>query len=105
MAHCNLCLTDFSISSGGRTGGLTGVSRHQESARHAKLAKSMGSMKHSQSLYSSSNLTDFLKFVGILLATQVPISLAGFCVNFINICTGTNKMLGIVVYRFFLTYF
>ena len=42
-----------------------------------------------------SNLTDFLKFVGILLATHVLISLAGFCVNFINICTGTSKMVGI----------
>ena len=51
-----------------------------------------------------SNLTDFIKFVGILLATQVLISLTGFCVNFINIFTGTNKMLGIVVY-FCLTYF
>ena len=29
-----------------------------------------------------SNLTDFLKFVGILLATKGLISLAGFCVNF-----------------------
>ena len=36
MAQCNLCATDFSISCGGRTG----VRRHQESARHAKLAKS-----------------------------------------------------------------
>ena len=36
----------------------------------------------------------------ILLATHVLISLAGFCVNVINICTGTNKMLGIVVYIF-----
>ena len=36
MAQCNLCVTDFSISSGGRTG----VRQHQESARHAKLAKS-----------------------------------------------------------------
>ena len=34
MAQCNLCVTDFSISSGGRTD----VRRHQESARHAKLA-------------------------------------------------------------------
>ena len=40
MAHCNLCVTDFSISSGGRTGGRTGGRRHQETARHAKLAKS-----------------------------------------------------------------
>ena len=32
----NLCVTDFSISSGVRTD----VRRHQESARHAKLAKS-----------------------------------------------------------------
>ena len=44
-----------------------------------------------------SNLTDFLKFVGILLATHALISLAGFCVNLINICTGTSKMLGIIV--------
>ena len=42
-----------------------------------------------------SNLTDFLKFVGILLATHVLISIIGFCVNFINICIGTSKMLGI----------
>ena len=100
MAQCNLCVTDFSISSGGRTG----VRQHQERARHAKLAKS--------GLYEAftvplrrrvgwSNLTDFLKFVGILLATQALISLAGFCVNFINICTSTNKMVGIVVYSFF----
>ena len=41
MAQCNLCVTDFSISSGGRTG----VRRHQESARHAKLVKSMGPTK------------------------------------------------------------
>ena len=34
MAQCNLCVADFSISSGGRTD----VRRHQESARHAKLA-------------------------------------------------------------------
>ena len=34
MAQCNLCMTDVSISSGGRTD----VRRHQESARHAKLA-------------------------------------------------------------------
>ena len=34
MAQCNLCVTDFSISSGGRTD----VRRHQESAQHAKLA-------------------------------------------------------------------
>ena len=34
MAQCNLCVTDVSISSGGRTD----VRRHQESARHAKLA-------------------------------------------------------------------
>ena len=47
MAQCNLCVTDFSISSGGRTG----VCRHQESARHAKLAKSIWAL---QSLYSSS---------------------------------------------------
>ena len=36
MAQCNLCATDFSIAAGGRTD----VRRHQESARHAKLAKS-----------------------------------------------------------------
>ena len=36
MAQCNLCVTDFSISSDGRTD----VHRHQESARHAKLVKS-----------------------------------------------------------------
>ncbi len=34
MAQCNLCVADFSISSGGRTD----VRRHQESAHHAKLA-------------------------------------------------------------------
>ena len=34
MAQCNLCMTDISISSGGRTD----VRRHQESAGHAKLA-------------------------------------------------------------------
>ncbi len=38
-----LCVTDFSISSGGRTD----VRRHQESAHHAKLAKSKGSTKPS----------------------------------------------------------
>ena len=38
MAQCNLCATDFSISYGGRTD----VRRHQESGRHAKLAKSKG---------------------------------------------------------------
>ena len=32
MAQCNLCATDFSISSGGRTD----VCRHQESVRHAR---------------------------------------------------------------------
>ena len=41
MAQCNLCAMDFSISSGGRTD----VRRHQESARHAKLARSKGSTK------------------------------------------------------------
>ena len=41
MTQCNLCVTDFSISSGGRPD----VRRHQESARHAKLAKSKGSTK------------------------------------------------------------
>ena len=46
MAQCNLCMTDFSI--GLSSGGHTGVRRHQESARHAKLAKSMGSTKPSQ---------------------------------------------------------
>ena len=50
MAQCDLCVTDVSISSGGRTG----VRRHQKSARHAKLVKNMGSTKPSQSLYSSS---------------------------------------------------
>ena len=43
MAQCNLCVTDFSISSGGRTN----IRWHQESARHAKLAKSKGSTKPS----------------------------------------------------------
>ena len=39
MAQCNnMCATDFSISCGGRTD----VRRHQESARHAKMAKSKG---------------------------------------------------------------
>ena len=38
MAQCNLCATDFYISCGGRTD----VRRHQESARHARLAKSKG---------------------------------------------------------------
>ena len=38
MAQCNLCAMDFSVSYGGRTD----VRRHQESARHAKLAKSKG---------------------------------------------------------------
>ena len=37
-AQCNLRATDLSISCGGRTD----VRRHQESARHAKLAKSKG---------------------------------------------------------------
>ena len=32
MAQCNLCVTDFSISSGGRTD----IRRHQESAHHTK---------------------------------------------------------------------
>ena len=41
MAQCNLRATDFSISSGGRTE----VRRHQESVRHARLAKSKGSTK------------------------------------------------------------
>ena len=36
MAQCNLCATDFSVSSGGRTD----VRRHQERVRHARLAKS-----------------------------------------------------------------
>ena len=35
MAQCNLCATDFSISSGGRT----------NVRRHAELAKSKGSTK------------------------------------------------------------
>ena len=34
------------------------------------------------------------------LHVQVLISLAGFCVNVINISTGTSKMLGTVVYHF-----
>ena len=34
MTQCNLCVTYYSISCGGRTD----VRRHQESARHAKLA-------------------------------------------------------------------
>ena len=38
MAQCNMCATDFSISCGGRAD----VRRHQESARHAKMAKSKG---------------------------------------------------------------
>ena len=38
MAQCNRCATDFSISCGGRTD----VRRHQDSGRHAKLAKSKG---------------------------------------------------------------
>ena len=38
MAQCNQRATDFSISCGGHTD----VCRHQESARHAKLAKSKG---------------------------------------------------------------
>ena len=32
-------------------------------------------------VYGSCMMYDFLKFVGILLATQVLISLTGFCVN------------------------
>ena len=51
-----------------------------------------------------SNLTDFLKFVGIVLATHVLISLEGLCVNFINICNGISKMLGILSIDF-KTYF
>ena len=43
MAQCNLCVTDSSISSGGRTD----VRRNQESARRAKLAKSKGSTEPS----------------------------------------------------------
>ena len=39
MAQCNA--TDFSISCGGRTD----VRRHQESARHVKMAKSKGLYK------------------------------------------------------------
>ena len=181
MAQCNFCVTDFSISSGGRTD----VRRHQESARHAKLAKSrrglyeafvepllfvegwggpvcrpwtnglsrqcdksgndvrvldrtsfipgttqldtywgatallrdgvgvevcpLVMMKVMEAFVRIQHFTTntfsaedviqsnfyFLKFVGILLAAHVLISLAGFCVNFINICTGTSKMVGI----------
>ena len=40
MAQCNLCATDFSISSGGRTD----VRRHQESVRHARLGSTKGGM-------------------------------------------------------------
>ena len=41
MAQWNLCATDFSVSSGGRTD----VRRHQESVRHARLVKSEGTTK------------------------------------------------------------
>ena len=40
MAQCNLCTTDFSISSGGRTD----VRRHQESVRQARLGSTKGGM-------------------------------------------------------------
>ena len=40
MAHCNLCATDFSISSGGRTD----VRRHEESVRYARLGYTKGGM-------------------------------------------------------------
>ena len=50
MAQCNLCVTDFSISSGGRTG----VRQHQESARATLSWRRVGSTKHSQSRSSSS---------------------------------------------------
>ncbi len=50
IAQCNLCATDFSISSGGRTD----VRRHQESARHDKLAKSKGSTKGGMVQYLAS---------------------------------------------------
>ena len=40
MAPCNLCATDFSISSGRRTD----VRRHQESVRHARLGSTKGGM-------------------------------------------------------------
>ena len=40
MAQCNLCATDFSISSGGRTD----VRRHQEIVRHARLGSTKGGM-------------------------------------------------------------
>ena len=43
MAQCNLCVTDFSISSDGRAD----IRWHQENARHAKLAKGKGSTKPS----------------------------------------------------------
>ena len=57
---------------------------------------------HSAIFRPCSALNMLLKFVGILLATHVLISLAGFCVNFINVCTGTSKMLGSIVFK---TYF
>ena len=38
MTQCNMCATDFSISCGGRTD----VRRHQERARHARMANSKG---------------------------------------------------------------
>ena len=41
MGQCNLCAGDFPISCGGRTD----VRRHQESARHVKLARSKGSTR------------------------------------------------------------
>ena len=41
MAQCNLCATDFSVTSGGRTD----VRRHQESVRHAWLVNSEGTTK------------------------------------------------------------
>ena len=45
-----LCVTDFFISSGGRTD----VRRHQESARHAMLTKSNGSNEAFVEPFSSS---------------------------------------------------
>ena len=38
--QCNLCATDFFISSGSRTD----VRRHQESVRHARLGSTKGGM-------------------------------------------------------------
>ena len=69
MAQCNLCVTHLSISSGGRTD----VRRHQESARHAKLAKSKGSTKDGMVQLNMLHLyrvySNCLKCVGILFAS------------------------------------